>query len=178
MATLIVEILPIGLKGLAIAAILATLMSSTDACLMAGSAVFTNDLFPKFVNMTGWSDTKKKNASMIATAIIMVLCFGLAVALPNALSGMELAWTALSCGAFIPMIFGLLWKKTSSVAAFTSMICGAVVGLAWSFMGNPMGLRPVIPAYIIGILIIVIVSLIKPQELSEEQAKDAGLIEA
>ncbi len=178
MATLIVQILPTGLKGVAIAAILATLMSSTDACLMAGSAVFTNDLFPKFVNMANWNDTKKKKASMLATAVIMLICFGLAVALPNALSGMELAWTALSCGAFIPMIFGLLWKKTSSTGAFTSMICGATIGLIWKFMGNPMGLRPVIPAYIVGILVIVIVSLMKPQALTEEQAKDAGLIEA
>lgn len=177
MATLVTDILPVGVKGLAIAAILATLMSSASACLMAGSAIFTNDLFPKIVDVKAWSDEKRKNSSMITTAIIMIICFGLSVALPNTLSGMELAWTALSCGAFIPMIFGLLWKKTSSTGAFAAMVCGAAIGLTWTLLGNPLGLRPVIPAYIVGIAVIVTVSLIKPQEMTKEQAIDAGILE-
>lgn len=177
-ATLITTILPTGFKGLAIAAVLAALMSSTDACAMAASSVFTNDILPKFTNFSLWSEEKKMHCSMLVTGIMMVICFGLSVLLPNALSGMELAWTALSCGAFIPLIMGLLWKKTSSKAAFISMICGCVMGLGWQFAGQPLGLRPVIPAYICGILTIVIFSNIYPQDLTEQDRIDAGLVES
>ncbi len=178
LANLIIEILPTGLKGLAIAAILATLMSSTDACLMAASSVMTNDIIPLCTDFNSWAESKKRNSSMICTAVLMVICFILAVALPNALSAMELAWTALSCGAFIPMIFGLLWKKASSTGAFASMCIGSIVGLTWNFAGNPFGLRPVIPAYIVSIIIMVVFSLIKPQIMSKEQEIASGIIES
>lgn len=175
-ANLIAEVLPIGLQGLAIAAILATLMSSTDACLMAGASVLTNDIVPKFTKFDSWDEKKKKHTSYLITALLMIFCVIAALAIPSALTAGEIGWTLLSCGAFIPMLFGIIWKKTSSKAAFASMIIGAIVGFGWTLIGQPFGLRPVIPAYIVSILTIVICSNIWPQELSEEDAINSGLV--
>lgn len=174
-AMLIATILPTGLKGLGVAAILATLMSSSSACIMAASSVLTNDLFPLVSSFRTMDNKKKMRLSMIATLILSILCWLLATFMESALTNMELAWTALSCGAFIPLIFGLLWKKTSSKAAITCMFAGSITGLLWVFLDNPMGLRPVIPAYIVGIIVIVVLSLIFPDEHSEQRQKDSGL---
>jgi len=174
---LIATILPTGLKGIAIAAVLATLMSSASACLIAASSVLANDLIPKVVKFESYSDRQKKLTSMVVTGIMAILCWALAMFFESSLGSMELAWTALSCGAFIPLMFGLLWKKASSKAAFICMLAGSVTGLVWLFMGNPMGLRPVIPAYIVGILTIIIFSNIFPEEYTAQRAIDSGLTE-
>lgn len=162
--TLIRDILPGGLKGLAMAAVLATLMSSTDACVMAASSVMSNDLLPKVIDYESLSEKQKLRLSVLTTAVLAVLTWALATWFDSALGNMEIAWTALSCGAFIPLIFGLLWKRTTAQAAFASMICGCAAGLLWLFLNNPYGLRPVIPAYIVGIAVIIAVTLMGPKE--------------
>ncbi len=173
--TLIAQILPTGLKGLAIAAVLSTLMSSTDACLMAASSVLTNDIWGSFTNIKAHSEKKVLRVSVILTAAMGAIAWVLAAFFSNALGMMELAWTLLSCGAFIPLMGGLFWKKSSTFGAFSSMILGAAIGLAWTFAGNPLGLKPVIPAYIVGIVALIVGSYMKPAlgMTSEEMVKQS-----
>lgn len=156
---LIAKILPSGLKGLAMAAVLATLMTSSDACLLAASTVITNDILKYIIKFDSLDTKVKLKYSMNITLAVGVISWLIATFFQQALSSMEIAWTALSCGAFIPLMFGILWKKTDSVAAFYSMIGGAVTGLLWLFLKNPYGLKPVIPAYIVGTVIIVVMTL-------------------
>jgi SSS family solute:Na+ symporter len=161
---LIGTILPIGLKGLAISAVLATLMSSSSACLIAASSVITNDIFKYFVAFDKLDEKRKLSINIWLTLALGVISWAIASFYDKAMSNMELAWTALSCGAFIPMMAGLLWKKASATGAIASMLAGALTGLIWLLNGNPLGWRPIIPAYIIGIIAIVVVSMIFPNQ--------------
>lgn len=161
---LIGTILPIGLKGLAISAVLATLMSSSSACLIAASAVITNDIAKYFVDFNTFDEKRKLSINVWLTLVLGVICWAIATFYDKAMGNMELAWTALSCGAFIPMMAGLLWKKASATGAIASMLAGALTGLIWLFSDNPLGWRPIIPAYIVGIIVIVVVSLIFPNK--------------
>ncbi len=167
---LIGTILPIGLKGLAISAVLATLMSSSSACLIAASSVITNDIFKYFVNFEKYDQKRKLNINIWLTLILGVVCWAIASFYDKAMGNMELAWTALSCGAFIPLMAGLLWKKASATGAIASMLTGAVTGFVWLFNGNPLGWRPIIPAYIVGIIVIVALSLIFPSKKTQATA--------
>ncbi|RNB81233.1 sodium:solute symporter family protein [Brevibacillus fluminis] len=161
---LIGTILPIGLKGLAISAVLATLMSSASACLIAASAVITNDICKYFVNFEKLEEKRKLSINIWLTLFLGVISWAIASFYDKAMGNMELAWTALSCGAFIPLIAGLLWKKASSAGAISSMLTGALTGMIWLFNDNPLGWRPIIPAYIVGILVLVLVSVLFPNK--------------
>lgn len=172
---LIGTILPIGLKGLAISAVLATLMSSSSACLIAASSVITNDICKYFVNFNAWEEKRKLSLNVWLTLILGVICWAIASFYDKAMGNMELAWTALSCGAFIPMMAGLLWKRASAAGAIASMITGAVTGFIWLFNDNPFGWRPIIPAYIVGIIVIVTVSLFFPNKKATTKNELVGI---
>ena len=165
---LIGTILPLGLKGLAISAVLATIMSSASACLIAASSVITNDICKYFVAFDKFEEKQKLSINIWLTLILGIICWAIASFYDKAMTNMELAWTALSCGAFIPMMAGLLWKRASAAGAISSMIAGALTGLIWLFMGNPLNWRPIIPAYIVGIIVIVIVSLVFPNNKNQK----------
>lgn len=168
-------ILPIGLKGLAISAVLATLMSSSSACLIAASSVMTNDIFKYFSNFEKLGEKRKLSINMWLTLILGIICWAIASFYDKAMGNMELAWTALSCGAFIPMMAGLLWKKASAAGAITSMVAGALTGLIWLFNDNPLGWRPIIPAYIVGIVMIIAVSFLFPNQKQVKEDTAIGL---
>jgi len=166
--TIISEILPMGLKGLATAAVLATLMSSSSACLMAGSSVITNDILKYFVDFEHMEDKKKLRANIIVTACCGIVIWFVAVFVSSTIVVMKVAWTLLSCGAIVPLFAGLVWKKASSAGSIASMVVGSVVGFVWGMMGNPFGWEPVIPAYIVSIIVIVAVSLMFPDKDKKE----------
>lgn len=168
--SLIAEILPTGLKGLAVAAVLSTLMSSCDACLIATSSVFVNDIVPMCRGKNAEHKEMSLKTTILVTAAIGVLSYIIGNFLPSAMTLMEYAWTLLACGAFIPLMACLFWKKSSAAGCWWSLIIGAAVGLGWTLAGNPFGLKAVIPSYIVGIIAMVAGSLVKPDAVNKAEA--------
>ncbi|XP_064648821.1 sodium/mannose cotransporter SLC5A10-like [Lineus longissimus] len=134
---LIIEILPIGLRGLMLAAMLAALMSSLTSIFNSSSTVFTIDLWKKI----------RKNASeteqIIVGRLFIIVFLGIAIAwLPmvgNAAGG-QLFNYLQSLGSYLasPIIAcylsAVLWKRTTepflSQGAFWGLMVGLAFGLA------------------------------------------------
>lgn len=73
----IVNEMPIGLRGLIIAGVFATMMGSTSAALNALATSFTKDFYLPYVNRTA-TDRQAVTAARIATAVFGVLMIGVA----------------------------------------------------------------------------------------------------
>jgi Na+/proline symporter len=69
---IIQELLPIGGKGLAIAGIIALVMSTADSYLHAAGLVFTNDILKPICNMRGWKVNELKWAKQSTIVIGIV----------------------------------------------------------------------------------------------------------
>ena len=112
-------------------ALLSAIMSTASATLLAPSVMFTENILKHFV-FPHMSDRQ-----MLRTIRIIMLAFGcivLAFALNSNASifkMVENAYKITLVGAFVPLAFGLYWKRANNQGAMLSIILGLV---SWLLM--------------------------------------------
>lgn len=165
----IMELLPAGLTGIVIAAYIAAVMSTADSALIGPVAIFTNDIYRKFVNPDA-SDRQLVRVARSLTLILGVLGVGLAYLVPNVLDLVLYAYTFGAAGLFFPMLGLLFWKRTTALGAFSSMLAGGSSAIIWTALGEPYGFASSYAGWIIGLPTLVLVSLLtehSPDENTE-----------
>jgi len=129
----LVEILPVGVLGITVAAMLAAFMSTHDSYLLCWSTIITNDIIDPLTG-SNLNSTKKINYSRIIIIIlgIYILYWGLVY------DGGDSIWSYLGItgaiyftGAISVILFGLYWDKASSKGAIAALLGGlsAIIGL-------------------------------------------------
>jgi sodium/pantothenate symporter len=120
-------------RGLAVAAVLAAVMSTTDALLLACSSVITHDLLGNFIRKK--ASEKTGNYFNVAAAWIIGLSAMYFAYSPPALITQfySAAIGLLTAALFVPVIAGLWWKKANRVGGVASLIVGAAVYLFFQF---------------------------------------------
>jgi solute:Na+ symporter, SSS family len=158
-------ILPVGLMGLMMSAYFSAIMSTADSCLMAASGNVLTDILQKFFNIPDDHRTNLR-LSQVLTLIIGILALLLASSMENVLELMLYSYAFMVSGLFVPVIAGLFWKRTTSLAAFIAMFAGGGTTLLLTIAGFrlPFGLDPNIFGISAGILLIISVSLIWPSK--------------
>ena len=125
---LIKNVLPIGITGLVVASYFSAIMSTADSCLMASSGNFVNDiiarLYPKPL-----SSKQLVWISQGITLLIGIVAIVMASKFSTVLSAILYAYAFMVSGLLIPTLGAYFWKRSSSVAAFWSMIVGGTVTL-------------------------------------------------
>ena len=133
-------------RGLAVAAVLAAVMSTTGALLLACSSAISHDLLGSFA---------KKRLGDKATSVLQIGSAWLigALALYWALSPPELItefYTAavgvISAGLFVPTIAGLWWKKANRAGGLAALVTGTLVYAVTQFGLIDLPLSPILAA--------------------------------
>ncbi|MDN5215882.1 sodium:solute symporter [Fulvivirgaceae bacterium BMA12] len=140
--TLITEFLPVGLKGLAIAGLLAALMSSLSSAFNSSSTLLTIDFYQKFKQNASESDLVR--FGRVATVIVVLLSLGW-IPFMNALMGGGIFHYLQSIQAYISppiaavFLLGLFYKWINARAAIVTLWTGFAIGLTRlvsEFMNN------------------------------------------
>ncbi|MET7382258.1 sodium:solute symporter [Streptomyces sp. NPDC005526] len=134
-ATIVKDELPVGVRGLVLAAALAAVMSTSSGALIACATVANNDIWSRLRGLTrrasdgGEHDEVKGNRVFILVMGLAVI--GTAIALNNVVEALTVAYNLLVGGLLVPILGGLLWKRGTVHGALASVIVGglAVVGL-------------------------------------------------
>ena len=125
--------LPVGLKGVMVASLLAAFMSTLDTHLNWGASYLVNDFYQPFIN-------KKATTSQIVAISrwSMVVLTILAVILATKLTGIIDAYKYLAViggGLAVIMIARWFWWRVNAqaelAAVATSLVCGNLLELAW-----------------------------------------------
>ncbi|MDZ7266019.1 MAG: sodium:solute symporter family protein [candidate division KSB1 bacterium] len=121
------------IRGLAVAAVMAAVMSTTDALLLACSSAVTHDLLGGFLAQR--YSLKAVNWISVAVAwIIGLLAMYFAYSPPALLTAFySAAIGLLSAGLFVPVIAGLWWKKATIAGGVASLLTGSVIYLVAQF---------------------------------------------
>ena len=125
------RLVPMGLKGLIIAALLAALMSSVAAAINSASTLFSIDILKRIKPKT--SDRKLVSAGRITAVVIMVLA--IAWSTQAGKFGSTIIHTVNSLGAMIAppivavFLFGMFWRRGTAKAANVTFTVGMVLGL-------------------------------------------------
>ncbi|MFJ5267717.1 sodium:solute symporter [Streptomyces sp. NPDC088358] len=167
-ATIVKDELPVGVRGLVLAAALAAVMSTSSGALIACATVANNDIWSRLRGAVrpageehgGDHDEVKGNRLFILVMGVAVICT--AIALNNVVEALTVAYNLLVGGLLVPILGGLLWKRGTAQGALASVVVGglAVVGLmaAFGILAN----EPVYYGLLSSLVVYVVVSLVTP----------------
>lgn len=140
-----IKLLPVGLIGLIVVAILTATMSSMDTGLNSNVAIIIKDIYPKLSRRFNWkpkSEAQLLRSGRLCTWLmgILVIVLAMYIAQQNGKGIFELM---LDIGALlmtpiqIPLMWGLFIKRTPSWAALLSISCAFTVSLM-AFLDVPL----------------------------------------
>lgn len=149
-ATLLLTYLPVGVKGVCIAALMAAIMSTADSYMLTGATNISVDIYKTYINPNA-SDKQMVLVTKASVLLVGLLGLGMALILPDVISVWTLSSTAYVGGCLVPMLYGIFSKgKKSYTAALVAMIGGGALALIldineFVFLG--------LPAIVYGILL-------------------------
>lgn len=146
--TLILNHAPLFAQIVFFGALLSAIKSCASATLLAPSVSFTeNILRPLKPNM---SDKNLLTAMRCVTIIFTLLVTFYAINSDASIFEMvENAYQVTLVSAFIPLVFGIFWKRSTNQGALAAIICGTVIWIGTMVLGPE---EPFLPAQFAGLL--------------------------
>ncbi|MBT8132729.1 MAG: sodium:solute symporter, partial [Gammaproteobacteria bacterium] len=185
--TLIATLLPVGIRGLVVAGLLAALMSSLSSVFNSCSTLITWDIYKKF---RPESDEKRLVlVGQVSTAVLV--CFGLLwIPMMQLVSG-QLYQYLQSVQAYISppvaavFLLGVFWRRVNSAGAIASLAAGFILGIgrliaeinkeslgsgALFWFSDINFLHFAILLFVVCAVILTVVSLLTPEPPAEQVA--------
>lgn len=170
-ATIVKDELPVGVRGLVLAAALAAVMSTSSGALIACATVANNDIWSRLRGAvagigigSGSRGGDAEERDEVRGNRVFVLIMGIAVilisiALNNVVEALTVAYNLLVGGLLVPILGGLLWRRGTAAGALAAVSVGgvAVIGLmaGYGILAN----EPVFYGLSASLAVYVIVSL-------------------
>ena len=121
---LISQILPAGLVGLFVAAILATTISTLDSYLQVSVVCLMIDVIEPVLPATT-SDRQKLTYCRLITVIIALLAASFVLKVKGILAVVSIGYSVYSSGMFLPLMCCMFWKKATEKGCLGGMLAGA-----------------------------------------------------
>ena len=158
--TLVMTRMPLALQVAFFGALLSAIMSTASATLLAPSTTFVENILRNM--RPGMSDAQTLKAMRITVVVFTALVLAYAITMEGT-SIYELvsgAYQVPLVGAFVPLVFGLYWKRATTQGALASVVLGlgtwlffvAVPPLAEAFPQQLAGLIGSLGGMIVGSL--------------------------
>ena len=154
------------IAGFIIAGILASIMSTADSQLLAASSSVSENLVKRFA----WKNMSGKAQMWVARGTVLVIAL---VAMffawdkdSSVFRIVSFAWAGFGA-AFGPLVLcALFWKRTNKWGALAGILTGGIVVFVWKYVIRPLGgawdIYELLPAFILSLIAIVVVSLLTP----------------
>lgn len=135
----LLQFLPVGLKGVAFAALAAAIVSSLASMLNSTSTIFTMDIYKQYMNKNADDKTTVKVGRLSAAFALLIACI-----MAPLLGGIDQAFQfiqeytgVVSPGILAVFLLGLFWKKTTNKAAIIGALSS--IPIAMYFKVAPKG---------------------------------------
>lgn len=161
------------MAGVILAGILASTMSTADSQLLAASSSVSENILKGFfqINLTDKMTVFVARACLVGISVIGVFL----AADPNSsvFGIVSFAWAGFGA-AFGPVVLAaLFWKRSNMYGALAGMISGGAMVFIWKYLVRPLGgawnIYELLPAFMVALAAIVIVSLLTPAPSKEIQ---------
>ncbi|NOX55348.1 MAG: sodium/solute symporter [Planctomycetes bacterium] len=147
---LVADILPIGCRGVFLAAFLAALMSSVDSYLNAASAIVTSDFYKRFVQPDA-TDQHLLRVGRWVTVALVLWAIAFAFYLTGRSEGIYTIFQTMMSffqgPALAILLAGLLWRRATGKAALIGFLVGLACSISLFTLSQPavteaLGWRP------------------------------------
>ena len=133
---LIGEFVPVGLKGLVVAALSAAIVSSLASMLNSTSTIFTMDIYRTYINKKA-TNKQLVNVGRITVIIALVIATSIANtmgSIPQMFQYIQEYTGIVSPGILAVFLMGLFWKKTNVKAAIFGVLSSIPIALSLKFL--------------------------------------------
>lgn len=137
---LLKEVLPIGVKGIVIAAYFSAIMSTADSCLLASSGNFTHDIIERLLKRK-LTDKQSVVLSQFVTFGIGIVAIIIAAGFDSVLEIILEAYSFMVATLTVPTVAAIFTEEPPKRAAFGAMIAGGLVAVGFTvFSLEPFGI--------------------------------------
>ena len=146
--TLVLEKMPFFMQVLFFGALLSAIKSTASATLLAPSVTFVENIWRQFRPRM---DDRQELRTMRITVLVfsaLVLMYAIRMQGTSIYEMVSGAYQVTLVGAFVPLVFGLYWKRASTQGAIFSIVLGMLTWIL--FLATPAGEE--FPAQLAGIL--------------------------
>lgn len=164
LVTLVMQVFPVGAKGLMLVAILSAIMSTADTCILSASANLSRDIYQRFINPAA-SQKQILRLSMMSSVLVGATGAIIGWYAESIIALLVMTFTINSAGLFFPTLGAFFWKRATSHAAFWSMSLSLTTVLVW-YLGQHFradvsifSIDPVWPGLFVSFSIFVILTL-------------------
>ena len=145
---LVMDRMPFVMQVIFFGALLSALKSTASATLLAPSVTFVENIWRQFFPRV--SDKQELRTMRIAVLLFSICVCGYAIALQGTsiyemVSG---AYQVTLVGAFVPLVFGLYWRRATTQGAIFAIVLGVITWLL--FIVTPAGEQ--FPSQLAGLL--------------------------
>ncbi len=159
--TLLFDLMPVGIRGVLIAALIAAIMSSVDSTLNSASTLVTMDFVKKLIPDP--TPQQLLTYGRITTFVFMILAAAWAPMIlnfPSLWQYLQSVLAYLSPPIVACFVMGIFWTRANRHSAFAALIIGHLVALAMLITGPVMGLYEIHFLYIPPILLVLCMAII------------------
>jgi SSS family solute:Na+ symporter len=157
--TVVMNLMPIGILGLVVAALLAVVMSTASSYLNSTAVVLTKDLYQPLKSSavpSGRRLTIERATSVIVGAAAMIF----ALSVPTIVDALLYSYALWAPTIIVPLFGAVLFGVRSAPAALAGIAAGAVVMAVWQWvLDGPFGLDDgLIPGVVANLVVFTIVA--------------------
>jgi len=175
--TLVLEKMPFIMQVLFFGALLSAIKSCASATLLAPSVTFVENIWRQFRPHLGDKQELKTMRITVLVFSALVLLYAIKMQGTSIYEMVSGAYQVTLVGAFVPLVFGLYWKKASTQGAIFAIVLGL---LTWGlFLATPAGAE--FPAQLAGVLASLtgmLVGSLGPQAIANRHAGHHQLVGA
>lgn len=152
------------LFGIAIAAIFAAIMSTADSQLLVAASSIVRDLYERRGGRVRVLEPRTLVLASRVAIVLVVLCAWVVARLGGGVVNALVlyAWGGLGAALGPPLLLAFYWPRMTAAGALAGVLVGASSLIAWE-QWRPDGLYELIPAFGVGTLAVVLVSLLGPR---------------
>jgi solute:Na+ symporter, SSS family len=160
--TVVMQLMPIGLIGLVVAALLAVVMSTASSYLNSVAVVFVKDIYQPFVR----PDLSMRNKLWLERGLSLVVGVAatlFAISVPSIVDALVYSYSFWAPTVIIPLIAAVLFGARSRPAALAAILAGGLTTAIWTWgWDEPFGFSGLVAGVVANLVVFVAVSLVAP----------------
>jgi solute:Na+ symporter, SSS family len=138
--TVVMNLMPIGVLGLVIAALLAVVMSTASSYLNSTAVVLTKDIYQP-LKMSPIPSSRKLTIERATSVIVGAAATIFALSVPTIVDALLYSYTLWAPTIIVPLFAAVLFGIRSAPAALSGIAAGAIVTAVWQWvLPAPFGL--------------------------------------
>ena len=148
-------VLPTFIGTIMLAAVTSAMMSTVDSLLLVAGSALSEDIYRSMFKPKA---TRKERLKVARIGIFIVGSIPLLLIVTGIGEGeliqfiVVLFSALMASGFFVPVVLGLWWKGASKEGAIAAMLGGVVTAMLWKALG-PASIDPVLPGFVMSLLL-------------------------